>query len=233
MNGGAPSHASTSGQIANVRDALLERLGVAATAWSADGHRFEFVAHLEESPDPGSYVRLRLRDGTTRLGQVHRREVVQSALAQLDVDDLSAGSRATVPIAVRHAQGEGIVLGRFVGRRLVDDRDRHGFIDAELLHASRADVASHRALVTAESAAMPIGFVTSQPAVRAELRAQGFNRHTLLCGQSGSGKTYSDRRPARAAPARHRPAVHRRRSELRLRAAARDAFVRPSEPRAT
>ncbi len=39
--------------------------------------------------------------------------------------------------------------------------------------------------------ALPIGQLLLAPGVDAALDAGGFNRHTFMCGQSGSGKTYS------------------------------------------
>jgi uncharacterized protein len=38
---------------------------------------------------------------------------------------------------------------------------------------------------------LEFGTLRDAPAVTARLHAKGFNRHTFLCGQSGSGKTYS------------------------------------------
>jgi uncharacterized protein len=40
-------------------------------------------------------------------------------------------------------------------------------------------------------ATLELGTLRGAPAVAARLHAKGFNRHTFLCGQSGSGKTYS------------------------------------------
>lgn len=40
-------------------------------------------------------------------------------------------------------------------------------------------------------ASLELGTLRDAPGVTARLAAKGFNRHTFLCGQSGSGKTYS------------------------------------------
>ena len=40
-------------------------------------------------------------------------------------------------------------------------------------------------------ASLPVGELALAPGVPFELDAAGFGRHTFLCGQSGSGKTYS------------------------------------------
>jgi uncharacterized protein len=39
-------------------------------------------------------------------------------------------------------------------------------------------------------ARLRIGELTLAPGVQHELDAGGFDRHSFLCGQSGSGKTY-------------------------------------------
>ncbi|MCP5035617.1 MAG: ATP-binding protein, partial [Actinomycetia bacterium] len=38
---------------------------------------------------------------------------------------------------------------------------------------------------------MELGGIQRLPGVRGQLHAKGFGRHTFLCGQSGSGKTYT------------------------------------------
>jgi hypothetical protein len=70
-------------------------------------------------------------------------------------------------------------------------------------HAGRTSRRSHRAtlepaplsaldpLGAASGATMEVGTIRgSTGEVTARLRPSGFNRHTFLCGQSGSGKTY-------------------------------------------
>lgn len=116
-----PNPSTGVGNLADMRNELLERLGVTAAAWSADGGHFGFVARLEDAPARGSYVRLRLPDATLLLGQIHRREVAQTALAHFDVDGGPTMAAASVPVAIRHAEGDGIVLGRIEGRRLLDN----------------------------------------------------------------------------------------------------------------
>jgi uncharacterized protein len=48
-----------------------------------------------------------------------------------------------------------------------------------------------QALTSGTTAALEVGTLRTVESIPAVLDARGFNRHTFLCGQSGSGKTYS------------------------------------------
>ena len=77
--------------------------------------------------------------------------------------------------------GEGVVL----------DGDGKPFHDALARPAEPAEVAEWLATIRPARATLPIGELLLAPGVPATLDAGGFDRHTFLCGQSGSGKTYS------------------------------------------
>ena len=145
-----------------------ERLEAAfpAVATSIDGRRFSFQASLHGLAfEPGSYVVLDEGDGR-RLGQV-----VTVELARTE----SQGS------VVRHAAGEGRVLAGPTG----------SFHDAGVRPATADEVASHVGGFPPRSAGLSVGELVLAPGVPLSLDAGGFGRHTFLCGQSGSGKTYS------------------------------------------
>ena len=57
--------------------------------------------------------------------------------------------------------------------------------------AEPAEVAEWLATIRPARATLTIGELLLAPGVPATLDAGGFDRHTFLCGQSGSGKTYS------------------------------------------
>ena len=85
--------------------------------------------------------------------------------------------------------GTGTVIGR-LGDDLVPERGaRSTFADAAV---SAAGPDHLEALLDARGADLPIGSWTAGDGdVAARVRAAGFNRHTFLCGQSGTGKTYA------------------------------------------
>lgn len=81
----------------------------------------------------------------------------------------------------------GTVLGRVSGGRI--DQDVDPFVSASLQPAGSDDVV---ALQAATGADLDVGtWDCGGAAATASLRSSGFNRHTFLCGQSGSGKTYA------------------------------------------
>lgn len=76
--------------------------------------------------------------------------------------------------------GEGRLVGRGPGPIAFDDA---------VLTAASTDAVD--TLLAAPSSPLDVGKLTSLDDVTATLDARGFNRHTFLCGQSGSGKTYA------------------------------------------
>jgi len=146
-------------------------------ATSLDGRRFEFQARLDDLQlEVGGYVTL--EHGTERrLGQVitlERSEVDGPMLP-------GAGDGATgMRIRIRAARGHGLVLS-----------GAGPFHDALVRPAEASEVADWLSGVRPKRAALPVGTLGRVADVPFSLDAVGFGRHTFLCGQSGSGKTYS------------------------------------------
>jgi uncharacterized protein len=148
-------------------------------ATSVDGRRFELQASLHELElQVGGYVVLE-SDEKRRLGQV-----VALELARVDLSEMTSGDgplELRTRLTLRSARGEGVVL----------DGDGRPFHDALARPADPADVAKWLAASQPARATPSIGELLLAPGVPATLDAGGFDRHTFLCGQSGSGKTYS------------------------------------------
>ena len=146
---------------------------------SVDGERFELQASLHGLElQVGGYVMLESEDGR-RLGQV-----VAIELARVDFSELTSGdgsSEMRARMTLRVARGEGVVL----------DGDGRPFHDALARPADPAKVADWLASSRPARATPSIGELLLAPGVAATFDAGGFDRHTFLCGQSGSGKTYS------------------------------------------
>ena len=149
---------------------------VAAVASSVDGRRFTFQCSIHDlALRPGGYVTI-----GGRLGQVHAVEaawVEGPELAAAVAEE--AGDVAHLRIAL--ARGHGIVL----------DDDPRPFHEAPIVDADAAAVASWLDHVRPGRAALDVGELRLSAGVRFALDAGGFDRHTFLCGQSGSGKTYA------------------------------------------
>lgn len=84
------------------------------------------------------------------------------------------------------ADGERLVTG--AGQLLDAPASRLGFDEVPISPAPE-ELVDER--LGRPGATLELGALRDAPGVTARLVAKGFNRHTFLCGQSGSGKTYS------------------------------------------
>jgi uncharacterized protein len=135
-------------------------------ATSRDGRTFTFD-HSDTSLMVGDLVTLTLADRGTLLGQVLEPPSTPG----------SAGSMG------------GLLVGELMPDGGLGPVPRQPFAAATVEAAAAADLES---LQQSRHAALPVGTWRSADVdVAARLRAQGFARHTFLCGQSGSGKTYA------------------------------------------
>jgi uncharacterized protein len=150
---------------------------VVPMATSVDGRRFEFQASLHGlALQAGGYVDL----GGGRLGQVITLETATAEGPDLAVS-LDEGTEARSRIVLRHARGEGVVL----------EGDGTPFHDAPVRPATADEVAAWLDRTRPNRAGLEIGGLVLAEGIGFALDAGGFDRHTFLCGQSGSGKTYS------------------------------------------
>ena len=151
---------------------------VRPTASSVDGRRFTFQCSLHGLElQPGGYVTI----GEDLLGQVHALEH-----AWVEGSDLAAatgleGSPAVEGLTAALARGDGLVL----------DAETQPFHDLAFEPARASTVSAWLAGTWSSGARLDVGELLLEPDVRFALDAGGFNRHTFLCGQSGSGKTFA------------------------------------------
>jgi DNA helicase HerA-like ATPase len=165
-------------------------------AWSLDGHTFEFEVAVSRPLPLGGYVELATADGRRYLGQVTSEAVVARPGPDVEVDlGVAFGGgplgSATVNVEVRAARGDGRLLAAIADGEYTSVGSHDTFDTASVKVAAPDLVDDHlRATLGSatglETAAAIFGGDTPVPL----LRAKGFNRHTFLCGQSGSGKTY-------------------------------------------
>jgi len=150
--------------------------GRAPEAWSFGDGRFTFIAPLAEAPTVGTPVVITTPDGRTLLGQVGRTVLAEGATAASeDTSHLQTlGDGAIVAVLDTGSSGD---ADPFVGAVVTTAPQPvyQGWIEKRLGRTARLE------LGTARPASL--GAV--------HLAADGFTRHTFLCGQSGSGKTYT------------------------------------------
>jgi hypothetical protein len=149
-------------------------------ATSVDGRRFIFQASLHDLQlQVGGYVVLE-SDGTRRLGQVLTLELGWQQVTELTLPG-AGGPEARTQVQIRYAHGEGAVL----------EGDWAPFHDALARVAAGSEVQAWLERSGRHSAKLRLGELALVPGVPCLADAGGFDRHTFLCGQSGSGKTYS------------------------------------------
>src|SRR4051812_10705257 len=150
---------------------------VLAIASSTDGRVFELQAPIDALYlQTGGYVALDSADGT-RLGQILALEVERVEAGELGWD--ASGIRTHVTI--RGLRGTGSLL----------DGDGSPFLDASVRPADASELRDWITRSGSTRARLTVGEMTSAPGLTHALDASGFDRHTFLCGQSGSGKTYA------------------------------------------
>ena len=175
-----PGFSSQLDTFRQVRRSLEE--SVLPLATSVDGRRFSFQASLHGLElQVGSYVVLE-SDGTRRLGQVLTVELGRQPVTELTLPAQEAGAaEARTEVQIRYACGEGAVL----------EGDWAPFHDVLVRVAAGAEVRAWLERSERGYAKLQLGELALVPDVPCTADASGFDRHTFLCGQSGSGKTYS------------------------------------------
>ena len=152
-----------------IREALEK--AVLPLATSVDGRRFRFQTTLHGLEfEVGGYVRL-ASDGSSRLGQV----------LSLELRTEDATGPGLPQVRIRVGSGDGVVL----------DGDGRPFHDAVVQAARPDEVGAWLDRIRPERAPLEVGELALARGVQFGLEAGGFGRHTFLCGQSGSGKTYA------------------------------------------
>ena len=151
-------------------------------ARSVDGRNFSLQSKLEGLElRLGGYVVLE-GEGESALGQIRALDAVEIDAGEVGLGADGEGGvdvRARLPLRV--VRGEGVIL----------DRGGTPFNDRMARPASAEEVGDWLARVAPSRARLDVGTMSLAGGVPASLDAGGFDRHTFLCGQSGSGKSYS------------------------------------------
>ncbi|HQY29842.1 MAG TPA: ATP-binding protein [Thermomicrobiales bacterium] len=194
--------------MANARSTLIRaRQRVQASlapepiAYSIDGRGFGYSAPIGFPIELGSYVSIQVPEGHRYLGQLTAKVAHESAGPQIALDgarvlDLGEGAdqvtSTTFTLRLQSVRGEGTMLCRLDADEPQVTGAEDGFAEATIAPAAAEDVAAWHQRANSRSAQLDIGTLQDPyAAIRATINAGGFDRHTFLCGQSGSGKTYS------------------------------------------
>jgi DNA helicase HerA-like ATPase len=175
-------HPLLAAQLASFREARRElEASVLPLATSVDGRRFTFQVSLYGLKlQVGGYVLLE-DGGTARFGQVITLDLDRLSTELMLPVDTDGTSQNRTQVVIRYARGEGVIL----------QGDFTTFHDATVRPATAVEVRAGLARLSRPGAQLPLGELALADSVPCTADAGGFNRHTFLCGQSGSGKTYS------------------------------------------
>lgn len=172
---------------------------IAPMALSVDGRTFAAEAPLRGERLPvGGYVRIDAGE-TKLLGQILRRQIAERQGPELALavsrDELGLGGDGDAAVNVaqrltlRFVAAEGVILGRLDERTFERIDAEAPFADAPVAGAAEEEVGRY---IAGAAAGLAVGPAIYGPAdVPLRLHAEAFARHTFLCGQSGSGKTFS------------------------------------------
>jgi uncharacterized protein len=178
------------------RRTLYERFGPAQVAMSTDGREIHAMAPIELGLVVGSFAIVETDlDGPGLVVQIRAAHLDERPGPELQVaTDLDVPGAhvvaATVRPLLRVVTCSGAVLGT-----LGDDGFRRTdavapFGERRIRCADHDEIAAIAKGLT-PAPAIAVGFQAGTEDVAAVVAAKGFSRHTFMCGQSGSGKTYT------------------------------------------
>jgi DNA helicase HerA-like ATPase len=182
-----------------MRHALHARFAPARVGVSADGAAVHLMGPVDSGLLVGGFAVMEGDGGddwSSLVVQVRSMALVDREGPELEVDaafddaDLTVRS-ATVRPLLRSLMGTGVVLGviemdRFTRRQQVEP------FGERIVRPARSDeIALIVAGLHSGAGAIDVGSLRQAPGVPARLESRGFARHTFMCGQSGSGKTYT------------------------------------------
>jgi DNA helicase HerA-like ATPase len=144
-------------------------------AYSVDGRTFRFESSLADAETVGSYIMVTTENGDAYLGQI---------VDALIIEDRVAGG-------AHRLTGSGRLLARVVDNGFQQLDRSTVFAEAEVSAAESELVRAHFEAARGSTAPINLGTLQGSADIPAVLHAKGFDRHTFMCGQSGSGKTYS------------------------------------------
>ncbi len=195
-----PVTSITQDEMIAIQRRLQKQFAVAPLAFSTDGKTFSYEAPLDYAIPAGSYVQIEA-DDETYVGQVIEKSVEQREGPQLSINVGDAlglfpegvtMDRATVRPRIRYVDGQGILLGKVDLAQLAPLQSSDVFQNGVISPATPELINLHLMSGTPDSAGLDVGKAMHGDETNVvALSARGFGRHSFLCGQSGSGKTYS------------------------------------------
>lgn len=187
-------------QYDRVRAAAYAAMPVKPLVFSVDGRTFGYEAPIQQAFRVGSYVRIKTMKANY-LGQITAQDVATregpqyglstTANAGIFIARSTTESNFVDRIRIRYVSGGGELIGRLVPDGIQRTTHQDVFENAELELAHTDVISSYFAIDRKHR--MEVGYASgAEPGkVRVQLQPKGFRRHTFMCGQSRSGKTFA------------------------------------------
>src|SRR5919109_2109518 len=200
-----PTHKLTEQYETLRRNMAQAILPLSPLAFSMDGRTFGYEAPASPSLTIGAYVSIRHTDGAEHLGQITTQEMAvrdgpeygikTTAEAGLLIAKSNMESNFVDRVRIRYIQGMGEIIGRVTSEGIKRTTTHDVFDNATLEPAPTETIALYLAIdgTAARPLALDVGYclAAERGKARAQLQPQGFRRHTFMCGQSRSGKTFA------------------------------------------
>jgi uncharacterized protein len=181
-----------------LRRMLYEQFGPAAVAMSADGRSVQVATPLEAGLQIGGVALVVGEDPSqpVLVVQVRNAQIVERDGPELDVagptlEAMGGISTGTIRPMMRYITGSGVVLGTLIGTDFTRLDHVDPFGERFVRPATADEIGTIFEGFDHGDASIEIGVLSQATHVPARLRTKGFARHTFMCGQSGSGKTYT------------------------------------------
>ena len=182
-----------------LRHELHTRFGPAQVGVSADGVTVHLMVPVDAGLLVGGFAVLEGGAGdewTSLVIQVRSMSLVDREGPQLELstalgdEDLTITSARVQP-RLRALTATGVVLGAIDADRFARHQQVPPFGERIVRPARPDELALIVSGLDSGAASIGIGTLRHAPEVPARLVSKGFARHTFMCGQSGSGKTYT------------------------------------------
>jgi uncharacterized protein len=189
-------------QFEEIQQRLKESVPQSPLAYSVNGKDFGYETSLSAPLTVGSYVTILREDGEEYLGQIITQDILVREGPEyglgLDADlgmfvaKMTTSSQLKDRLRVRYIQGVGRLLGKLNREGFTPATDSDIFQEAGISSATDEAIAQYFSSITRGYSELEVGKVLhTDGQARVLLRASGFDRHSFLCGQSGSGKTFA------------------------------------------
>ena len=178
------------------RRRLREQFPTLPLAFSSGGPHAHLVGPLGGGLVLGRLVVVEVDEGDRLVGQVQSLELAEAsfgeveASVQLGPDSGEVRTSRKGP-AVRFVAGEILLLGCLSQGAFAGTAPTGGFGESPYRNATDDETRLVLEALAGSTATFEVGSLLGGGGVAARLKATGFSRHTFLCGQSGSGKTYA------------------------------------------